>query len=91
MLVKKDLLNNFGEAIGEYFIDTEDSVNITLNGVAVIEKNLPASDQNALAKYTDAFEDGFNRVENGKELYEVAGFRFSRPAYNALIKDEEAL
>ena len=82
MLVRKDLLNNFGEAIGEYFISTKDEVKVTLNGKTVVEKDLAPDDQNSLARYADAFEDGFNRVENGKELYEVAGFRFSRPAYN---------
>lgn len=82
MLVKKDLLNNFGEAIGEYFISTKDEVKVTLNGKTVVEKDLAPDDQNALSKYTDAFEDGFNHVTNGEEWYEAAGFRFSRPAYD---------
>ena len=85
MLLKRDLLDRSGKTIGEYYIDTEDDVKVTLNGAGVVEKDLAPDDQNALAKYADAFEDGFNRVENSEEWYKVAGFRFSRPAHDVKV------
>ena len=43
-------------------------IKVTLNGKTVVEKDLAPDDQNALAKYADAFEDGFNRVENRRGM-----------------------
>jgi hypothetical protein len=86
MLVKRDLFDNFGNVIGEYYVSTEDDRIITTDdGEPVDYKKLHVDDQNRLDNYIDAFEEGFNQVTDGEEWHEVGGFRISRPAYNVKV------
>lgn len=84
-MLKRDLLDNLGNVIGEYYVSEKDERVITSRGLPVDYKELSADDQNRLDKYMDAFEDGFNQVTDSTEWHEVGEFRISRPAYGVKV------
>lgn len=73
-MLKRILLNDYGEVIGNYYVDENEERKVfDIDGNEIDPSKVSAEEDNYIRGKIDSFEEGFNDVINGYEQLGTIG------------------